>query len=844
MSESQHKQALPPGFLVNGYRVVDVLGVGGFGVTYLARHDKLGHRVAIKEYLPNEFAVRDGTTVHPKSTADASDFEWGLARFLDEAKTLARFEHRNVVRVRDYFEANHTAYIVMDYEDGEPLDSLLMRHGTLTENQLKRVLLPIVDGLREVHAAGFLHRDIKPSNIFVRRDDESPVLLDFGAARQALGRKSKSLTAVASAGYSPPEQYESDGEQSASTDIYALSALCYRAITGEAPPEAPRRLNRLAQGQEDPLETLVELSPPGFSATLLDAVDRGLAVGMASRPTNLDDWLVRLAGNSAKTNDEARVGPTSPPQSTRRGWTWGAACATAVLALAAGAWLWIEYNGTEPVEPSSIQVVSEEPNAQANPLAAAVTGGGALLVAKTEPPGVEVLVDDTPVGKTPFERSDIRTGSRRITLQHPHYDERTLTREFADDVVTSIDVALVRGTGKLTVVTEPRTAWIEHNGMRLAEGTPVTLEDMPAGPMLLQIAADEYRAVEVQADVPKDGVGRLEHMLDRKPASVLALERKLGRALDHYHVDKHGWTDLHWASAYGNSDAVVQLLLEGATVNAIAQRRNELDPLRQALADVKERATGEPKSFEQPCNGETNDFAPLHLAALCGGLGVAEALVERGANVDAGADTNTGTPLAWTIKANSIDVAHFLLQNGASANALQRASPRSTEMATLLLSHGTDVNSMDFIDTTADVARVILGAGFDVNATNDRGETILHRASANYDWGLVELLVEYGANIHAKTSWPSGPTGATITYNYGQYDRSTPLHWAAGRRRSSEADHYRDRRRKTLHMLVMLGADPDVKDARGETPRGMLIDSVERGNMERAFVEQLLLLAQ
>ena len=146
-----------------------------------------------------------------------------------------------MVRVRDCFEANNTAYIVMDYEDGEPLDVLLRRRGTLTEAQLNRVLLPVVDELRQVHAAGFLHRDIKPANIFVRRSDESPVLLDFGSARQALGRKSKSVTAIASAGYSPPEQYESDGHQGAWTDIYALSALCYRAITGDVPMEALRR---------------------------------------------------------------------------------------------------------------------------------------------------------------------------------------------------------------------------------------------------------------------------------------------------------------------------------------------------------------------------------------------------------------------------------------------------------------------------------------------------------------------------------------------------------------------------------------------------------------------------
>ncbi len=152
----------------------------------------------------------------------------------------------------------------------------------------------MVDGLRQVHAAGFLHRDIKPANIFVRRSDESPVLLDFGSARQALGRKSRSMTAIASAGYSPPEQYESDGEQGPWTDIYALSALCHRAITGKAPVEAPRRQSRLLRSQTDPLPRLADMPAAGYSPAFLQAVDRGLAVIETERPQSLDEWLPRL----------------------------------------------------------------------------------------------------------------------------------------------------------------------------------------------------------------------------------------------------------------------------------------------------------------------------------------------------------------------------------------------------------------------------------------------------------------------------------------------------------------------------------------------------------------------
>ena len=299
MSTEDHKQALPPGFRLGGYHVVRVLGVGGFGVTYLCEHTGLAIQVAVKEYLPNEIAVRDGTEVHPKSAGDREGFDWGLSRFLDEARTLARFKHPNVVRVSDRFEANNTAYIVMDYEDGEPLDVLLQRHGTLTEAQLKRVLLPVADGLRHVHAAGFLHRDIKPANIFVRRSDESPVLLDFGSARQALGRRSKSMTAIASAGYSPPEQYESDGPQGPWTDIYALSALCYRAITGKAPIDAPQRQNQMLRAGTDPLPKLADVGREGFSPAFLEAVDWGLRPIEAERPQVVDEWLATLDGSAA-----------------------------------------------------------------------------------------------------------------------------------------------------------------------------------------------------------------------------------------------------------------------------------------------------------------------------------------------------------------------------------------------------------------------------------------------------------------------------------------------------------------------------------------------------------------
>ena len=421
MTNPEHKQALPAGYDLNGYGLLEVLGVGGFGVTYLAHDATLDRRVAIKEYLPNEFALREGTTVLPKSRGDREDFEWGLARFLGEARTLARFRHPNLVRVVEYFEANRTAYIVMDYGEGEPLDRLLERHGTLTESQLKRVLLPVVEGLEQVHAAGYLHRDIKPSNVFVRRADESPVLLDFGAARQALGRKSKSLTAVASAGYSPPEQYESEGEQGPWTDIYALSALCYRAIAGNAPIEAPRRQSRLLRGQPDPLAKLVDLAPKGYSKALLEAVDAGLRVVETERPASLEEWVDGLEGRPRTQRGGATTGlPAVTPPAERQAdesrrkrpaAVLGIGTAAVLAAVAVGTWYWSQ---STPVSKSidasrkPVPVPAERASQEELPDASPLGGGSAILVVETTPSGAEVTVAGALAGTTPLQVRDVR----------------------------------------------------------------------------------------------------------------------------------------------------------------------------------------------------------------------------------------------------------------------------------------------------------------------------------------------------------------------------------------------------------------------------------------------------
>ena len=219
-----HIQALPPGTRFEEYRLDSVLGAGGFGITYRAYDANLDTFVAIKEYLPGEFATRtEASTVVPKSNTDAQDYHWGLTRFLDEARTLARFKHSHLNRVLRFFESNGTAYMVLEYVQGETLADRLSRERQLPEESLQRLLEEVLSGLEVMHEAGYVHRDIKPGNLMLREGDGSAVVLDFGAARQAVGQRSKAITSILTPGYAPVEQYDGKVDRvGAWTDIYAL----------------------------------------------------------------------------------------------------------------------------------------------------------------------------------------------------------------------------------------------------------------------------------------------------------------------------------------------------------------------------------------------------------------------------------------------------------------------------------------------------------------------------------------------------------------------------------------------------------------------------------------------
>jgi serine/threonine protein kinase len=287
-------QALPADSPLGDYRVKRVLGHGGFGITYLAFDLSLHKEVAIKEYLPAEVALRrGGGVVGARSRGTEEDFRWGLERFVDEARTLARFRHPNLVPVLRFFELNGTAYMVMEYERGESFaEHLRLRAQPYGEDELRRVLEPLLDGLQVVHDAGFLHRDIKPANIILK-DANVPVLIDFGAARQALGGRSRTLTNIVTPRYAPIEQYSLDQRQGPWSDIYGLAAVAHTALVGEPPPDAVSRV------PQDGFHRLAQRGVPGCSTGFLAAIDWGLEVFAADRPQTIGEWRDALAGRRA-----------------------------------------------------------------------------------------------------------------------------------------------------------------------------------------------------------------------------------------------------------------------------------------------------------------------------------------------------------------------------------------------------------------------------------------------------------------------------------------------------------------------------------------------------------------
>lgn len=278
---AQSNSALPENTILENYRVARPIASGGFSIVYLA-YDEYGSPVAIKEYLPAGLSLRGQGQILPTITPEHVNlFRYGMKCFFEEGRALAKISHPNVVRVINFFRANETVYMVMQYERGRTLqEHIVQRKGEIKENFIRHVFVQLMNGLREVHTNKLLHLDIKPANIYIRNDG-IPVLLDFGAARQTLIVDAPRLNPMYTPGFAAPEQYRDREHLGPWTDIYSIGASMFACLSGMAPQAADQRL------EKDRMQPVAKTFKGKYSRELLDIIDWCLDLDHLKRPQSV-----------------------------------------------------------------------------------------------------------------------------------------------------------------------------------------------------------------------------------------------------------------------------------------------------------------------------------------------------------------------------------------------------------------------------------------------------------------------------------------------------------------------------------------------------------------------------
>ena len=765
VQDHDHKQALSGGYRLKGYRVVEVLGVGGFGVTYLADDLTLQRQVAIKEYLPNEFAVRDGVTVQPKSLKDRPDFEWGLARFLDEARTLAQFRHPNLVRVVEYFEANSTAYIVMEYVDGEPLSDLLKRCGFMSEVEIREHVLPITDGLAHVHSAGVLHRDIKPGNIMIGRNGV-PVLIDFGSAREAVSTKTRSVTAVLTEGYAPLEQYSTRAKQSPATDIYALGAVLYRCVTGVTPMAATERVLEGGDG----LAFVAETAKGAYSAGLLNAVDAALRIRADDRPRDVGGFL--------KIHDNHKDADVEDAST----------CKTGKYGTLAEVMSLIE-SGTD---------INSRDSDGRTPLGWAAENGDPRCINALIEAGAQVNSFD---GKMlVLYGSTVSAEEKKAKAQSGAYNgaptDSPLHRAARHRSPANVKALINAGAD----IDARQKCEPERTALHIAAraGFPMTVSALlNAG---ANVAAKDYYGFTALHLAAESGSPATIRVLLRAGADTVAQCNWFGR------------TALHQAAASGDNTENVRVLLD-AGINVDARTNFGDTPLHAAAEKGSPATIGALLNAGANVEGkDENKFTALHHAARFGATDNVRALLDAGADVDArnvfgntalheaaGGLGSSATPETITVLLDvGVDIeARNILSKTALGLAAQLGR---TSVVRVLLQAGADIDAYGESDRpvlhdaagsgNSETINILLEAGATVNAQDDSQQTALHRAAEEGHADSVATLLEAGADMDMPNLW-----GAT------------PLHRAA-----------EELNTKAANILLNAGADTDARDEKGRNP--------------------------
>lgn len=280
---------IQPDGLVLEYKVIKVLGRGGFGITYLCFDNNLKRKCILKEYTPHRLAYRHKSNeLKPILPKFENNYQIGLNDFLNEARNVALFSHSNIVRINRFFKSNNTGYFVMDYEEGDSLRmTMLTRNARFEEYEIEKIIIPLCDGLFQLHKRNLIHRDIKPENIIIRKDG-TPILIDFGAIGNLNSIKYEDYKIYATPYYAPFEQYRPDLPQGAWIDIYALGATLYEMISGLRPQ------NSLDRIKTDNLIPILEIGRGEYGTKLLSLIDKCLSLNYSSRPKNVSDFLSLL----------------------------------------------------------------------------------------------------------------------------------------------------------------------------------------------------------------------------------------------------------------------------------------------------------------------------------------------------------------------------------------------------------------------------------------------------------------------------------------------------------------------------------------------------------------------
>lgn len=456
--------ALPEGTKIDEFEIIDLIGIGGFGIVYLANDHSLGRLVALKEYMPSSLAARiEGLTVAVKSSRLAETFAIGLRSFVNEARMLAQFDHRSLVKVYRFWEGNGTAYMVMPFYEGVTLkQSLQKMPGPPDEAWLRGVIDPLLEALEVLHHANCFHRDIAPDNILLLTDGR-PLLLDFGAARRVISDRTQALTVILKPGYAPLEQYAEvpHVKQGAWTDLYALAAVVYNAITGRPPmPSVGRSI-------KDTMVPLAKAAAGRYSDSFLYAIDRALAVKPEDRPQSVSEFRALLGlsqvPDAKPAASEVKATPATPQAGSQQASRMPliAAGVGALLVAAAGALYVLQPKPEVPLPAAAKPVPAPAEAPGAAPVAAPAAPAAAVQAtsgASESPlPAAQVQTADRK-GVTEQQLVDMLLGKNGATDSAKHaakaFDPLDMLQEIYQQRDTNARVAVVPEKAKVRIGTD------------------------------------------------------------------------------------------------------------------------------------------------------------------------------------------------------------------------------------------------------------------------------------------------------------------------------------------------------------------------------------------------------